>query len=114
MGNKEKEVLFNPGSRTQIAERLQEQGWKPTKFTGNGNVIIDEEVLSKINSKESLKLLEYLMVQKRLSQLLDGKYAWLSCVTPEGRIHGSVSTVGTITSRCTHYALTFHKFLPLE
>ena len=104
MGNKEKEVLFNPGSRTQIAERLQEQGWKPTKFTGNGNVIIDEEVLSKINSKESLKLLEYLMVQKRLSQLLDGKYAWLSCVTPEGRIHGSVSTVGTITSRCTHYA----------
>ena len=64
MGNKEKEVLFNPGSRTQIAERLQEQGWKPTKFTGNGNVIIDEEVLSKINSKESLKLLEYLMVQK--------------------------------------------------
>ena len=104
MGYQEKEVLFNPGSRTQIASRLQEDGWTPTKFTSKGNIIIDEEVLRKIATKKSLKLLEYLMVQKRLSQLLEGKYAWLSCVTPEGRIHGSVNTAGTITGRCTHLA----------
>jgi DNA polymerase I-like protein with 3'-5' exonuclease and polymerase domains len=39
---------FNPGSRQQIAERLQEKGWKPKKFTEKGSVIIDEDVLDQI------------------------------------------------------------------
>lgn len=39
---------FNPGSRQQIAERLQEKGWKPKKHTEKGSVIIDEDVLDQI------------------------------------------------------------------
>tara|TARA_R110002020_G_scaffold369435_3_gene581300 strand:- start:343 stop:2202 length:1860 start_codon:yes stop_codon:yes gene_type:complete len=100
-GNKTKTIPFNPGSRDQIAERLIASGWKPQAYEGK-RPEINETVLRKINTKESLKLLEYLLVQKRLGQLVDGRYAWLTCVTPEGRIHGSVNTVGTVTGRCTH------------
>tara|TARA_R100001463_G_scaffold132945_1_gene193964 strand:- start:3983 stop:5857 length:1875 start_codon:yes stop_codon:yes gene_type:complete len=100
-GNEKREIPFNAGSRDQIAERLMANGWKPQAYDGK-RPEINEAVLKKINTKESLKLLEYLLVQKRLGQLVDGRYAWLTCVTPEGRIHGSVNTVGTVTGRCTH------------
>lgn len=39
---------FNPGSRKQIAERLIEKGWKPTKKTEKGSIIVDEAVLDEI------------------------------------------------------------------
>lgn len=100
-GNQKKEIPFNAGSRDQIAERLIASGWKPQSYDGK-RPEINETVLKKINTPESLKLLEYLLIQKRLGQLLDGKYAWLTCVTTEGRIHGSVNTAGTVTGRCTH------------
>jgi len=101
LGNKKKIIPFNAGSRDQIAERLMAQGWKPEAYEGK-RPEINEAVLKKINTKESLKLLEYLLIPKRLGQVVDGRYAWLTCVTPEGRIHGSVNTVGTVTGRCTH------------
>lgn len=41
-------VTFNPGSRQQIAQRLIELGWKPTKFTDKGQVMIDENILEQI------------------------------------------------------------------
>jgi len=34
---KAKVEVFNPGSRKQIAERLQEKGWKPDRFTETGH-----------------------------------------------------------------------------
>ena len=39
---------FNPGSRQQIAERLQEKGWVAKKKTDKGSIIIDEDVLDLI------------------------------------------------------------------
>ena len=45
---KVKYVPFNIASRKQIAERLIEKGWKPDKHTDKGNIIVSEEVLSKI------------------------------------------------------------------
>lgn len=41
-------VTFNPGSRQQIAEKLIELGWKPTKKTEKGSIIVDESVLDEI------------------------------------------------------------------
>ncbi len=38
--------VFNPGSRQQIAKRLQEKGWKPKKFTEKGQAIVDESTLA--------------------------------------------------------------------
>ena len=100
-GNKTKTTPFNPGSRDQIAERLMEQGWKPASYEGK-RPEINETVLKQINTKESLKLLEYLLLQKRLGMVAEGRHAWLKAVTDEGRIHGSVNTAGTISGRCSH------------
>ena len=45
---KDEIVTFNPGSRKQIGEKLQELGWKPKKFTETGQPMIDEVVLEEI------------------------------------------------------------------
>ena len=41
-------VVFNPGSRKQIGEKLQELGWKPKKFTETGIPQVDEAILEQI------------------------------------------------------------------
>jgi DNA polymerase I-like protein with 3'-5' exonuclease and polymerase domains len=42
------------------------------------------------------------MVNKRISQLAEGKEAWLKRVEEDGRIHGYVNTNGAVTGRMTH------------
>lgn len=41
-------TVFNPGSRKQIGEKLQELGWKPKKFTETGIPQVDEAILEQI------------------------------------------------------------------
>jgi DNA polymerase I len=89
---------FNPGSRQQIAERLQEKGWKPKKHTEKGSVIIDEAVLEGIDIPEAKAIAEYLMLQKRIAQI----ESWLEAVGKDGRVHGRVITNGAVTGRMTH------------
>ena len=104
MKRKVKEIPFNPGSRTQIADRLQERyGWKPLEFTGDGRPKIDESVLSKMEYPEAKMLLEFLLVVKRLGQVAEGDQAWTK-LEKGGRIHGRVNTNGAVTGRCTHNA----------
>ena len=97
---KEKEVPFNPNSRDQICERLIEQGWKPTAYEGK-RPAINEGVLKNIGTEPALKLLEFLMVSKRLAQLTEGAQGWLK-LHKDGVIHGSVITNGAVSGRCTH------------
>jgi DNA polymerase I-like protein with 3'-5' exonuclease and polymerase domains len=89
---------FNPGSRQQIAERLQEKGWKPTKRTEKGSIIVDETTLEGINLPEAKAIAEYLMLQKRIAQV----ESWLENVKADGRVHGRVITNGAVTGRMTH------------
>ena len=89
---------FNPASRKQIGERLIELGWKPTKVTEKGNVIVDENVLSKIDMKEAQQISEYLLLQKRTAQIS----SWIDSVAEDGRVHGRVLTLRTITGRMAH------------
>jgi DNA polymerase I len=91
---------FNPGSRQQIAERLQEKGWKPKKHTEKGSVIVDETTLEGINIPEAKAIAEYLMLQKRIAQI----ESWLEAVQPDGRVHGKVITNGAVTGRMTHHS----------
>ena len=100
--NEVKVIPFNPNSTQQLAERFMADGWVPKMYTDNGKPIIDDNVLKAINTPESLMAAEYKMLRKRLSQLADGGFGFLKVVQDNGRIHGSVNTVGTITSRCTH------------
>jgi DNA polymerase I-like protein with 3'-5' exonuclease and polymerase domains len=91
---------FNPGSRQQIAERLQEKGWKPKKHTEKGSVIVDETTLEGIDIPEAKAIAEYLMLQKRIAQI----ESWLSAVESDGRVHGRVITNGAVTGRMTHHS----------
>lgn len=95
-------VVFNPGSRHHIADRLKTlYGWSPKKYTEAGTAIVDEDVLSGLPYPEAKLLNEYLMVQKRLGMLAEGKNAWLK-LARNGRIHGEVITNGAVTGRATH------------
>ena len=98
--NRTKEIPFNPNSRDQICERLMAQGWKPAAFEGK-RPKIDEPVLKSIGTPSALKLLEYLLVSKRLGQVAEGKQAWLK-LERNGRIYGRVNTNGAVSGRCTH------------
>jgi hypothetical protein len=97
---KTKSIPFNPNSRDQISARLMEQGWKPDAFDGK-RPAINESVLKDINTAESLKLLQFLTISKRLGQLMEGNQAWIK-LEREGKIHGGINTNGAISGRCTH------------
>ena len=84
---KSKTVKFNPSSRQQISNRLMTlKDWKPKKFSETGLPIVDEETLEHLNYPEAKQLNEYLLIEKRLGMLSDGKNAWLKVVR-DGRIH---------------------------
>ena len=95
---KDKVVIFNPGSRQQIADRLSSIGVVFTKKTEKGSIIVDEKVLEGIDKPEAKLLSEYLMLQKRVAQI----GSWLEVVDETGRVHGSVITNGAVTGRMTH------------
>jgi DNA polymerase I len=92
--------VFNPGSRQQIAKRLMSLGWKPTKKTEKGQVIVDEKVLDGIDIPEAKRIAEYLLLQKRVAQV----ESWLDAVSQDGRVHGKVITNGAVTGRMTHHS----------
>lgn len=91
-------VTFNPGSRKQIGEKLQELGWKPKKFTETGQPIVDEVVLMNTDIAEAKMIAEYLLLQKRIAQV----ESWLEAMGSDGRVHGKVITNGAVTGRMTH------------
>lgn len=95
---KDSVVTFNPGSRQQIGEKLKELGWKPKLFTPTGHPIVDEGVLANVKIPEAQIIAEYLMLNKRISQI----ESWLEAVERDGRVHGKVITNGAVTGRMTH------------
>jgi len=97
---KDEVIVFNPGSRKQIAERLIEKGWKPTKTTEKGSIIVDETTLEGVDIPEAKKIAEYLMLQKRIAQI----ESWIDAVESDGRVHGKVITCGAVTGRMTHHS----------
>lgn len=104
---KVKLVPFNPGSRVQIAERFKEKGWEPSDFTPEGRPKISETILEEMEGEypEAETLKRFLLVQKRLGQLAEGKNSWLGLVEDDDRIHGKFITCGsTVSHRMTHHS----------
>lgn len=105
---------FNPNSRQQI-EWLITSHFKYNcenhdLYEGD-RLKIDDETFNYIKTDkaapEELRELavtfsEYLMITKRLGQLIDGKYGWLKCIAEDGAIHGTVNPCGAVTGRATH------------
>ena len=96
--------VFNPGSRAHIADRLMKvRGWHPSEFTNNGQPKIDDEILGSLPYPEAQQIAYYLMLQKRLGQVYEGKNSWINLFNKEtGRMHGGVVTNGAVTGRMTH------------
>ena len=95
---KDKVVIFNPGSRKQIADRLEALGVDFDKYTEKGNVIIDDVVLNQIDLPEAKLLARYFWLQKRHGLVT----SWLKATKDDGRVHGRINSVGAVTNRCTH------------
>ena len=93
---------FNPNSRDQIAFRLKGLGWKPKDFTATGKAEVNEKILSSLKFPEAKVISDFLLVQKRLSQLSEGDQSYLK-LTNKGKIHGQIITNGANTGRCTHF-----------
>ena len=91
-------ITFNPASRQQVADKLIGLGWKPTKKTEKGSVIVDESTLQGLKWPEAQMIAEYFMLQKRIAQI----ESWLEVVAKDGRVHGRVITNGAVTGRMTH------------
>ena len=96
---KTKEIPFNIASRKQIADRLMKKGWKPTKKTDKGNIIVNEAVLDTINMPEAKMFSRYFLLQKRTGLLK----AWIQACSEKERVHGRVMTLKTITGRMAHH-----------
>lgn len=104
---KAKVTVFNPGSRQQIADRLRERYPEITfENSEKGNPKVDDDVLEVLgeNYPEAKLLGEYLLLNKRLGQIADGKEAWLKHCQKygDGRIHGGVKTNACVSGRCSH------------
>ena len=95
---KDKVTVFNLGSRRQIAQRLQSQGVVFKEETPKGAIIINEKILAGVDLPEAQLILEYLTLQKRVSQL----DAWVNALGDDGRVHGGVITNGAVSGRMTH------------
>jgi DNA polymerase-1 len=93
-----KSTPFNIASRKQIAERLIERGWKPTQKTEKGNVIVSEEILSKLKMPEAQMFNRYFLLQKRTGLLK----SWIQECEEDGRVRGRVMTLRTVTGRMAH------------
>ena len=90
---------FNLSSRSQIAERLQEFGWKPTEFTAKGQAKCTYKILDKIEGIPEAKVIrKYQTLEKVIAQIK----SWVKAIEEDERIHGFVVPNGTITGRMTH------------
>lgn len=93
---------FNPASRDHIADRLTKlYGWVPSVFTDGGKPQVDEKTMGPLTYPPIPVLLRYLLIEKRIGQIAEGKEAWLKH-QKNGRIYGAVNPMGTGSSRMSH------------
>ena len=96
-------IPFNPGSRQQVAKRLQEKfGWEPVEYTETGEAKVDGGVLDSLPYPEAKVLSRWYELSKIIGMVAEGQNGWLKLVTSKNRIHGEVNTNGAVTGRCTH------------
>lgn len=123
-------VDFSPTSAQHVYVWLRRKyGWEPMEFTKKSKIPeqfrylftdyykqlgqdtwlepkVSDEILERLYEKypEAEPIQKVMMLTKRIAQLAEGKQAWLKHVTPEGKIHGAVNSLGTRTRRMTHFS----------
>lgn len=105
-------IPFNMGSPTQVVERMETYGWRPTVFNKptpkmkeegrkHGTPKVCEENIATLPStapETAKKIGTYLMCKNRamLAQ------QWFDSLGSDGRVHGSVMSTGAVTHRMAH------------
>ena len=91
---------FNIDSPQEICERLKDY-WKPTVFTPTGQPKVCEENLDTLpeDAPEHLKKIKECKVLKSRSTLIQ---SYFNACGPDGRVHGSVISIGAGTHRMAH------------
>ncbi len=96
--------VFNPSSRHHCTDRLMKlRGWRPKAWNNDGTPKWDEAVISALPYPEAVVLAEFLMVQKRIAQIAEGKEAWLRHER-DGRVHGRIDPNGAGGARMSHFS----------
>lgn len=101
----DKLIPFNPGSRQQLARRLESMyGWVPRELTAKGNPALHEAALMDIAKMYPVaaKVSEYHILQARIGVLQDGNQAYFKLCDENDVLHGRVIHCGTVTGRCAH------------
>jgi DNA polymerase-1 len=98
-------VPFNPGSRPQLAVRLERKhGWVPEEIhKKTGNPVMEERILLSLaeDYPEVGLIAEYLVVNSRISILQDSPRSYFK-LAENGRLHGRTIHIGTLTHRVAH------------
>jgi DNA polymerase I len=100
---------FNPSSRRHLADRLQRVfGWTPTVFTPTGEAMVDETSIKNIPDSVITKdqrqiIMDYFVVTKTLGMVAEGNKSWMAYLRDDGKIHGRVNPLGTVTHRGAHF-----------
>lgn len=91
---------FNIDSPSEIVERLKDY-WDPYEFTKNGQPQVNENNLNtlKENAPEELKLIKKCKTLKSRATLIE---SFIKAMGEDGRVHGSVMSIGTVTHRMAH------------
>lgn len=99
--NKTKRIIipFNPASSAHKIRLFKEKyGWKPKKMNKkSGNPVMDAKVMKTLPYPEAKTFTEL----TKLKTLLDYTASWKK-YEHNGRIHGDVITMGTVSSRMAH------------
>lgn len=102
---------FTIHSPTQIVRRMEYYKWKPVQFNKpsplmkqegrKGTPIICEENINTLpdTAPKSAKLIGTYMMCKSRANLIE---QWVKAVGSDGRMHGTMFSVGAITNRCAH------------
>jgi DNA polymerase-1 len=106
-------VEFNPGSPSQIVERLNEAGWEPTEKTKSGKSYKISEInlltVPDTAPRATQKLVQRLFIASRCRRSLE----WINAASEAprgsqglssnyGRIHGTFNSIGCWTHRMSH------------
>lgn len=119
--SKVKFIEFNPSSRDHIANRLINcYGWKPESFTDGGKPEVDEGTLKGLAKQHSIiqHVIDYLLLDKRLGMISEGKQSWLKHATnlkPQGgaltgmhHIHARIKQNFAVTHRAAASSPPIH------
>ena len=101
----DKMIPFNPGSRQQLARRLESMySWVPKELTAKGNPALHEAALMDIARvyPVAAKVAEYHIVRARIGVLQDGDQAYFRLCDENDVLHGRTLHSGTVTGRCAH------------